>query len=158
MPESVNSSTDGRSWNYTPALQFFARIINVALIDCGCNLAVAPISRGVLVALPLPKTDPKARPSDDALMARDWIARSEEPANKRSRRYLSFPACCAQLGVSAEASRSSLLAVIDNAGDYDNDEAWARLEELNAQEIKNDDEPLFDAPRIVPVLDQMTMF
>ena len=155
---SVNSNTGGERWSYTPSMQFFARFINVALIDCGCNLAVAPLSRGVLVAVTLPGADAKARPSDEALLARDWIARSEDPTDAHSRRFLSFPGCCAQLSADAEQSRLELLAVIDTAGDYDNDEAWARLDELSAREPQDDVEPLFDAPRVVPALDQLALF
>jgi len=156
---SMNGNTDGtRQWNYCAALQFFARVINVALIDCKCALAVAEVSHGTLVALPLPGASAQARPTDDALLARDWIARSESPENGHTRRYLSFPECCSQLGVDAESSRTQLLAAIDNAGDYDNDEAWARLETLSAGELADDVEPLFDAPRIVAALDQIALF
>jgi hypothetical protein len=155
---SVNSNTDGRTWNYSPSMQFFARFINVALIDCRCTLAVAAVSHGVLVAVTLPGADAKARPTDEALLARDWIARSEEPADTHSRRFLSFPGCCAQLSADVEQSRLSLLAVIDSAGDFDNDEAWARLDELSACELQDDVEPLFDAPRVVPALDQLALF
>jgi hypothetical protein len=156
--ESVNGNTEGGGWNYSPAMQFFARFINVALIDCHCALAVAPVAHGSLVAVTLPGANAKARPSDDALLARDWIARSEDPADKHSRRFLSFPGCCAQLSADVEQSRLALLAAVDSAGDYDNDEAWARLEELSAREPKDDAEPLFDAPRVVPALDQLALF
>jgi hypothetical protein len=54
--------------------------------------------------------------------------------------------------------RPALLALIDQAVDTDNDEAWARLEELSAREPADDVEPLFDAPRIVPALDQAVLF
>jgi hypothetical protein len=157
---SMNGNTpDGtRQWNYCAAMQFFARVINVALIDCKCALAIAPVAHAALVALPLPGADPAGRPTDDALLARDWIARSESPADGRVRRYLSFPECCGQIGVDVEASRTALLAAIDAAGDYDNDEAWARLEELSARELPDDVEPLFDAPRVVPALDQIALF
>jgi len=160
---SVNSTTEGpRQWNYCPVMQFFARVINVALIDCKCVLAVASVSHGTLVALPLSGMapvviGPKERPTDEALLARDWIARSISPLDGRQRRYVSFPECCAQLGVDAEASRLSLLAVIDDVADYDNDNADERLEALSAAELPDDDEPLFDAPRIVPVLDQLSL-
>lgn len=156
--QSANSEGRATGWNYCPAMQFFARFINVALIDCKCTLGVAPVSRGVLVAVPLPGADAKAVPSDEALLARDWIARSEDPADPSQRRYLSFPACCAQLGADVERSRVALLMAVDSAGDYDTDECWARLEELDARELEDDAEPLFDAPRVVPVVDQLRLF
>lgn len=164
MEKSVNSNTAGeRQWNYCPAMQFFARVINVALIDCQCVLAVAPVSHGTLVALPLPGVyevaiGPMERPTDDALLARDWIARSQSPKDGRTRRFLSFPECCAQLDVDAESSRLALLAVIDSVGDYDSDYADDRLEQLSAAELPDDVEPLFQTARIVPALDQFSLF
>jgi hypothetical protein len=147
-----------RQWNYCPALQFFARMVCVALIDCKCTLAVAPVACGSLVALALRGADPAAVPTDEALLARDWIARSLSPADRMERRFLSFDECCAQLSVDAEKSRVALLAAVDAAGDYDTDENWERLAELIAREPMDDFEPLFDAPRIVAALDQMALF
>lgn len=164
MDQSVNSNTAGeRQWNYCPAMQFFARLINVALIDCKCALAVAPVSHGTLVALPLPGVyapviGPRERPADEALLARDWIARSESPADGRLRRFLSFPACCSMLDVDAESSRLALLAAIDSVGDYESEDVDARLEQLSAAELPDDVEPLFQTARVVPALDQMILF
>lgn len=157
--ESQNGMTGvERQWNYCTALQFFAREINQALIDCKCALGVAPISHGALVAVMLPGVDATAVPTDDALLARDWIARSETPEDTTQHRYLSFAQCCGVLGVDTDRSRMNLLAAIDAASDYDTDECWERLKTLSAEELPDDDEPLFDAPRVVPVLDQVSLF
>ena len=144
-----------RHWHYSPEMQYFARMINTALIECKCALAVAPLSHGALVATPLPSAKSDWIPSDAALLARDWIARSED---ERAERFVGFPTCCSCIGADVEQSRTNLLAVIDAAGDYDNDEAWARLERLSQQVIEDDTEPLFLAPRCIPALDQMALF
>ncbi|MGA7887627.1 MAG: hypothetical protein WCA44_17975 [Acidobacteriaceae bacterium] len=144
-----------RRWNYTPEMQFFARLINTALIECKCMLGVAVVSRGVLVATPLPSAHTDWRPSDAALLARDWIARS---GDEISYRFVGFATCCLCLGAVVDPSRVSLLATIDAAGDYDNDKAWARLEQLRSRPIEDDTEPLFAAPRCIPAVDQGTLF
>jgi hypothetical protein len=127
-----------RAWQYTPVLWFYDRMVEVALLD-------AMSQAGLQV-------------TDNALLARDWIARSELAPPKPPRKYVSFPECCQMLGLNAEAERMALLEMIDRQADCDNDEAWARLEVLSASEPADDIEPLFDAPRCVPALDQMTMF
>ena len=144
--------------HYSPVLRFFARVIDAALIDCHCVLAVAQVSHGVLIASTLPGAKPDVAPGDAALLARDWVACSEESDDRSARRYLSFPECCRQLGADVEKSRVSLLATIDSAGDYDNDECWQRLEELTQSEPNDDQEPLFDAFRCVPARDQLSLF
>jgi hypothetical protein len=155
--ESVNGSTGLMQWNYSTALQFFARMINGALIDCKCALGISQTStHGVLVALHLRGADEEAVPMDEALLARDWIAQSVTPADCRQRRYLSFAECCSQLGVDWELSRTNLLAAINTAADYSTDQVAARLAVLRAAELPDDAEPLFDAPRIVPAVDQIT--
>jgi hypothetical protein len=150
-----------RQWSYTPTMQFYRRMIEMALIDCNCSLGIAALSHGVLVALPNPSADPAATPTDEALLARDWIARSETPTPRgffQEHRFLSFALCCGQLGVNVEGSRVALLDAVDRAADFDSDDAWDRLEVLSQSEPKDDVEPLFDAPRIVPALDQLSLF
>jgi hypothetical protein len=158
---------DRPHWNYTPVMQFYVRFIQVALIDANCDLAIFPESRGVLQAMPAPGSKPTDRPTDAALLARDWIATSKKQGSgigdqgsvkEPKRRFVSFPECCEQLGVDPDAQRVALLNAIDEAGDFDNDETWVRLEEISATEPPDDDEPLFEAWRIVPALDQMNLF
>lgn len=161
--ENVNSNA-APEWNYSPALQFFARMINAALIDCKCCLGFARCSHGALVAVPLRGAAPDAVPGDEALLARDWIAGSVTPADLKQRRYLSFAECCRQLGVEWERSRANLLAVIDAAADYRfavegfSTATGVRLEQLRRADLPDDAEPLFDAPRVVPAVDQMPLF
>jgi hypothetical protein len=155
--ETINT-TAAPDWNYSPALQFFARMINAALIDCKCCLGFARNSHGALVAVPLRGAAPDAVPSDDALLARDWIAYSITPRDLTQRRYLSFAECCRQLGVAWEQSRANLLAVVDKAADYSTDAVRERLAALRVADLPDDVEPLFDAPRIVPAVDQISLF
>jgi hypothetical protein len=98
------------------------------------------------------------RPTDEALLARDWIARSEPIPAGAPFEFVSFPECCERLGVAADGWRVALLERIDKAVDFDLDELWARLEEIGATEPKDDPEPLFEAFRCVPALDQMALF
>lgn len=121
-------------WVYTPALWFYFRMIEVAYLDA--------------------RTEENGTPTDEALLARDWIARSKPGVHE----FVSFPECCQMLGLNPERERLALLEAIDKAVDSDNDEAWARLDELAARELQDDVEPLFDAPRVVPALDQMALF
>lgn len=125
-------------WVYTPALWFYYRMIEVALLDA--------------------RTKDGGLPTDEALLARDWIARSQPPAAGAPHEFVSFPECCQVLSLDADVERTALLETIDKAVDTDNDEAWARLDELAAREPLDDVEPLFDAPRVVPALDQMALF
>ena len=88
----------------------------------------------------------------------DVTAMRAAGAGRMPREYVSFPECCQMLGLDADVERVAMLETIDRAVDTDNDEAWARLEELSASEPLDDVEPLFDAPRCVPALDQMVLF
>lgn len=125
-------------WLYTPTLWFFFRMIEVAYLDA--------------------KTKEGDKATDEALLARDWIARSESASPRAPHEFVSFPECCRMLGMDPEMERLALLDAIDKAVDVDNDEAWARLDELAAREPLDDVEPLFDAPRVVPALDQLALF
>jgi hypothetical protein len=127
-----------RQWNYTPVLWFYYRMIEVAFLDA--------------------RSKDGDRPTDEALLARDWIARSESVPPPAPREYVSFPECCQMLGLKPDVERVALLEMIDAAVDCDDDEAWARLEVLRESEPTDDAESLFDAPRIVPALDQMMLF
>ncbi len=175
-----------RQFQYTPVLWFYYRMIEVAYLDAR---TIYPVSLpGVAPRTPAPNAPPPllsalaipmvvsdeeplpasalkypGRPTDEALLARDWIARSEAAptwayALGAAHEFMSFPECCQILGIDAEVERVALLEVIDKAVDTDNDEAWARLDELSAREPQDDVEPLFDAPRVVPALDQLALF
>jgi hypothetical protein len=135
----VNRWQAGRpKWLYTPVLWFYYRMIEVAFLDA--------------------RTKQGGKPADEALLARDWIARSESTSPRAPHEFVSFPECCRMLGLNPDAERLALLDAIDKAVDIDNDEAWARLEEVSAREPLDDVEPLFDAPRVVPALDQIALF
>lgn len=142
-----------RQFQYAPVLWFYYRMIEVAFLDARGSAGHSP--------------------SDEALLARDWIARSEDVshppivrvtpvawpcAENPPHEYVSFPECCRMLCLNADVERVALLGMIDSVVDCDNDEAWQRLEELSASEPADDVEPLFKAPRVVAALDQMSLF
>jgi hypothetical protein len=132
-----------RKFLYTPVLWFYYRMIEVAFLDARATV--------------------NGKPTDAALLGRDWIARSEpvaRPANAPALpwEYVDFPECCRMLGLNPDVERTALLEMIDRAIETDDDECWARLEVLSASEQVDDVEPLFDAPRVVPALDQLTLF
>ena len=124
-------------WSYSPILQFYWRFVMTTMMDA------QQIENGI--------------PTDEALLARDWIARSEPDPD---REYISFPECCAALGCDVDAERVAILEFIDKQGDFDTEECDARLDVLSA---KNPDETdhLFELPdwaRVVPALDQISLF
>lgn len=123
-------------WVYDPAMWFSYRMIEVAYLDA---------------------KDQGPMPSDEALLARDWIATSQSLPALTESDYVSFPECCERLGLNADVERMALLERIDAGGDFDNDEAWERLAVLELVEPKDDIEALFEAYRVVPALDQLTM-
>jgi hypothetical protein len=137
-------------WVYSPVLWFFYRMIEEAYIDaCAGVPMVGPLHGGETRIL---------LPTDEGLLARDWIARSTPVHNAGYYKYVSFSECCEMLSLNADRQRVELLNTIDAVVDMDNDEAWARLERLRARELPDDTEPLFDAPRVVPVRDQLALF
>jgi hypothetical protein len=125
-------------YTYTPAMWFFHRLIESAYLD-----ATAIVDR---------------RPSDEAILARDWIACSIELPAASEPGFVSFAECCHWLGIDANTEMVGLLEKIDQLGDFDTDEAFERLESLSLQEAADDPEPLFEDMRIVPAVDQLTMF
>ena len=176
-----------RGFVYTPTLWFFYRMIEVAYLDArtiypanaasraqknaAAPSAPPPLLSGMAIPfavlddepLPLAAMKYPGKPTDEALLARDWIARSEAApawvyAFGALHEFLSFSECCEMLGLDVELERVTLLQAIDSAVDSDNDEAWARLDELRTRDPQDDVEPLFDAPRVVPALDQLALF
>ncbi len=139
----VNRWQQGRpEWNYHPAMQFYFRFITVTLHE----------------AL---QVDAFSKPTDEALLARDWFATSEPiDLTGGNREYVGFDACCHWLGIDADTHRVAFLDRIDKNADFDTDEAFERLEFLSHQEPE-DTEALFEVPemfRVVAVRDQMAMF
>src|SRR2546423_420258 len=80
-------------WVYTAALWFYYRMIEVAFLDA--------------------RTKEGGNPTDEALLARDWIARSQPPAAGAPHEFVSFPECCQMLGLDPEQERVALLDAID---------------------------------------------
>lgn len=144
-----------RPWNYTPAMQFFARMIARAEIDAlAAQRFVCPYLADVSEA---PKGELEIW--DTAIMARDWIRRpAPEPRADREGYLASFDHCCDALGIDADAKRLEMLARIDAAVDFDCDEVWARIDYLAENPPDDNEAPLFTGMRVVPELDQMCMF
>lgn len=154
-----------RGWNYTPVMQLAMRLIRTAIIEVG-----------QVHNVPCPYFDPEwnraaprtaeewllklcGEPWDRAVMARDWIRRgAPDPKLDREGYLLSFDNCCEVLGLCADAERAGLLSWIDSLADFDTDEVWARIEHLTQNPPDESEEPLFDAPRVVPELDQGCLF
>jgi hypothetical protein len=125
-------------WNYTPVLWFYHRTLYQAWLDA-CSMR-------------------ERQPTDAALLARDWIARSEPAPALAPHEYVSFPECCRILGLNPDAERADLLERIDRIADFDTDETWERLEALSAAEPSYEPEVNFNAFRVVPALDQGCLF
>lgn len=119
---------------YHPSLWLYLRMIQYAVIDA---------TRGR-----------HSQPSDEALLARDWIATSD--GIDWGGGFLSFEHCCSVLGLDTDAERVALLERIDRTRDFDNPECWHRLAALRAQDPEP--QPVFAQMRCVPVLDQMRFF
>lgn len=153
---SVDKWQQGRpQWNYNPALQFWWRFVQCTVADAmETEYPAGPLRPGE--SWPIDA----CRPSNEALLARDWIATST-PAGvfNGKRKFVSFDECCFWLGCNADAERVGLLALIDAGQDFDTTESWERLEVLRDGEPE-DTEALFELPdmfRVVPVRDQLTI-
>lgn len=129
-------------WNYSPVQWFWWRLGQCAYQD----------------AL---KVRADGTPTDDALLARDWFARSEAiDVRDGKREFASFAEVCHWLGLNVDVERLAILDVIDHAADFDTDECDARLELLSAPN-SDDKQRLYDVPemfRIVAVRDQGALF
>ncbi|HTV07783.1 MAG TPA: hypothetical protein VMD97_01905 [Candidatus Aquilonibacter sp.] len=154
-----------REWNYTPVMQLAMRLIRTAIIEVGQveNVPCPYVDAEWETRIPQTAGDWMLRlfgePWDRAVMARDWIRRGAPDARLDREGYLlSFDNCCDVLGLNADAERTGLLSWIDSMADFDTDEVWARIEYLTQNPPDESEEPLFDAPRVVPELDQGCLF
>jgi len=152
-----------RSPFYTPVMQYFWRQIKMAVFEAmRVKGDVEPYSHWCFAP------EDQAHPStasrrvalwDAAIMARHWIARpAPDPFFDREGWMLSFDAAALALGCDPDTERLALLEKIDAAADFDTEECWARVEYLSANPPDECEEALFDAPRVVPALDQGCLF
>lgn len=146
-----------RGPRYTPVMQFYLRMIRMALFEA---LRVEGVTCHYLqMDEALGFDDREMRLWDEAIMARHWIARpAPKPADDLEGYLLSFDAACDALGLNADHERVWMLEKIDAAADFDTDEVWERVEFLTENPPDLSEEPLFDAPRVVPALDQGCLF
>lgn len=153
-----------RGWNYSPVLQFAKRMIETAMIEAlAVGRAECPYSDPLWIVPPcdlrLHAMHVAGDRWDEAVMARDWIRRAApDPRIDREGYLLSFDHCCEVLGLEPDHERLWMLAKIDAAADFDTDEVWARIDHLTTHPPDESEEPLFDAPRVVPELDQGCLF
>lgn len=149
---------------YTPVMQFYLRMIRMALFEALRVQGSSPYVQGWDASgAPMlddgPDFTSRYRLWDEAIMARHWIARpAPNPQTDREGWLLSFDAACEALGLNADHERVWMLDKIDAAADFDTDEVWARVEFLTANPPDESVEPLFEAPRVVPALDQGSLF
>ena len=151
-----------RAPSYTPVLQFFYRQIWMAMFEA---LRVKGQAEPYSCAIPDEQYGRRLENSrsrelwDAAIMARNWIASAApDPEIDREGWVLSFDAACIALGLQPDYERTWMLEKIDAAADFDTDEVWARIEYLTDNPPDETEEPLFDAPRVVPALDQGCLF
>ena len=138
---------------YDPTLQYYLRQIRTAYDEA---MAVGELKP------PFPAPWPSYTPGeawDSAIMARAWIAR-ETPDRLRDREgyILSFQHACEVLGLDADVEATWMLRAIDDAADFDTDEVHARVQYLTDNPPDEVEEPLFESYRVVPALDQCSMF
>ncbi len=124
--------------SYSPVQQFYLRMIRTAFDEA--KTAATEMS-------------------DEAIMARAWIAReTPDPHMDREGYLLSFAHCCDVLWLNADHEMTWMLREIDACADFDTDEVYARLDELTENPPDEVEEELFEAVRVVPALDQGSMF
>ncbi|ADV83856.1 hypothetical protein [Terriglobus saanensis] len=114
--------------------------------------------RMIEVALEEAQDGKKGAPTDEALLARDWIARPTPKISDRLAYLTSFSHACFVLELAEDVIRCSLLGVIDRKQRFDTRECAERLAELQSHPLEGDEVELFDAPRVVPVRDQGVLF
>jgi hypothetical protein len=100
----------------------------------------------------------QGRPTDEAVLARDWIARPAPDCMDRDTYLASFTQTCDVLEISEIVLRSRLLQMIDARHEFHTRECAERLAKLIAMPLDGDEEELFAAPRVVPVRDQTSLF
>lgn len=143
---------------YDPTMQFYLRMIRTALDEAKAVKGVPCIYREAALD-PLAYEGVPSESWDSAIMAREWIARDTPDRHKDEDGYfLSFAHCCEVLGLDADYEATWMLREIDACADFDTDEVHARVEYLTNNPPDEVEEPLFEAFRVVPQLDQMNMF
>jgi len=100
----------------------------------------------------------QGRPTDEAVLARDWIARPAPDLMDRDAYLTSFTQACDVLEISEVVIRSRLLQMIDAKHEFHTRECADRLAQLIAMPLEGDEEELFAAPRVVPIRDQTSLF
>jgi hypothetical protein len=96
-------------------------------------------------------------PEDDAILARDWIARpTPNPQEERVDYFKSFAYACEVLDRDVAAERKRLLSEIDARADYHSKAVEARLRAI--YEDSPDPEERFEGMRVVPEVDQLRMY
>ena len=123
-------------WNYSPVMWAYWRM-------CMFNLHEAT------------KIGADGTPTDDALLARLWIA--TETSHRSPEYDFSFSACMGILGLNEDSERYGCLNIIDEVSDHDTDECDKRREYLLENPPYSDEDVDFDGYRVVPEVDQLQL-
>lgn len=98
-------------------------------------------------------------PTDDAVLAVDWlIARKAEPLGDRLTYLCSIENCAAVLSVDVRRLRGNIRRYLRYQVIATAQADVARLYMLTSKPLDGDEDELFDALRVVPVLDQGNLF
>ena len=98
------------------------------------------------------------KPTDEALLARDWIVRPSPARTDRLAFITSFQFACELLELPVDEMRARMLRVIDAKANFLTRDAIDRLERLKAEPLPGDEVERFAAPRVVPSRDQQRLF
>jgi hypothetical protein len=157
-----------RKTPYSPVMQFYLRQIRTALdkakaiapVPCPYSQGWYPDGQSIEYGIkPGTSVDAHWDAWDCAVMARDWIARATPDKESDHPGYiLSFEHACEVLGLNADYEAEWMLREIDECGDFDTDEVYARIEFLTVNPPDEVEEELFEAIRVVPKLDQGNLF
>jgi hypothetical protein len=138
---------------YDPVMQFYLRMIRTAFDEAK---SVGKLEQ------PFPAPFPRYEPGekwDSAIMARAWIARETPDRHEDRAGYLlSFEHCCEVLGLDADFEATWMLRQIDQCADFDTGEVHARVVWLTDNPPDEVEDEKFTGMRVVPSVDQMTMF
>lgn len=114
--------------------------------------------RQIEVALEEAQDSKDGEPTDEALLARDWIVRPSPSRLDRAAFITSFQFACELLELPIEEMRARLLAVIDAKQQFNTRQCAERLTRLKSNPLPGDEDEVFTAPRVVPSRDQQRLF
>lgn len=97
-------------------------------------------------------------PTDDAIIAMDWLFRDADPHGDLVTYWMSFKNCCHVLNADWRRLRGNIRVYLGYQCIATAQADTARVNALLSVPLQGDDEELFEAIRCVPVLDQGSLF